>query len=260
MIMRSLYILIAEDDDQNQAMLKLILTRRGHQVKSAWNGLQALEAVKTELFDVVLMDVHMPEMDGLEATRQIRLWENKKQHVPIVILTGSVPPQISDGYKNAGADTFIAKPFDVKRLDSLINVIASEPQSSILVASIYNLDSSLDGLLALDEDDALSRFDGDMEMYRDTLVEFMRGLPARLERLDQALAAQQWDDVSVQAHNLKGVSANFGASVLSVLAYRLDEYSHKQKSNQALEIFHEINLHMPMLNETVNKFLAKNKL
>ena len=110
--MRILNILIAEDDDQNQAMMKLILVRQGHKVKSAWNGLLALEAVKKENFDLIFMDVQMPQMDGLEATRQIRIWENKKVHTTIVIITGSVPQNITEEYKSVGADTFILKPFD----------------------------------------------------------------------------------------------------------------------------------------------------
>ena len=77
--MRILNILIADDEAQNQAMMKLILSRQGHNVKSTWDGTTTLEAVKTESFDLVFMDVHMPEMDGIETTRQIRKWENNKK-------------------------------------------------------------------------------------------------------------------------------------------------------------------------------------
>jgi len=258
--MRSLNILVAEDDDQNQAMLKLILARRGHRVKSAWNGFQAIDAVKAETFDIVLMDVHMPEMDGLEATRQIRIWENKKQHVPIVILTGSVPPQVSYSYKLAGADTFLSKPFDVKRLDLLITVIASETPNSTPTVSSYDMDAPVDELAALDEQDALERFDGDAQMYRENLAEFVKGLSNRMERLSQALTEHKWEEVSILAHNLKGVSANFGARRLSVLAYRLDEYSHQQKSRQVLKTFQEISQHLPELHEAAIKILTQNKL
>lgn len=258
--MRSLNILVAEDDDQNQAMLKLILTRRGHRVKSAWNGLQALNAVKTESFDVVFMDIQMPEMGGLEATRQIRAWENKKQHVPIVILSGSVPPAISETYKLAGADTFLGKPFDMIRLDLLINVIASEEQIPYQKVAMYEMDEPLAELVVMDDLDALARFDGDVEMFHANLSEFIKGIPDRLDRLKQALVAEQWEDVSLQAHNFKGVSANFGAIVLSVLAYRLDEYSHQHKSSQALQTFEIISQHLPVLIEAAKKIMPQSKL
>lgn len=258
--MRSLKILIAEDDDQNQAMLKLILAHRGHNVKSAWTGLQALNAVKAELFDVVLMDVHMPEMDGLEATRQIRIWENQKQHVPIVILTGSVPPQVSQSYKTIGADTFLAKPFDVKRLDALINVFASEELNLPKEMDVYKMDDSIRDLPTLDESDALVRFGGDMAMYHENLAEFVRGLPVRMQGMRLALLENRWEDVSLQAHNLKGVSANFGAKALSQLAWRLDDYSHKQEASQVLSIFEKIDQHLSELNDSAAKIINQNKL
>ncbi|MCX6064568.1 MAG: response regulator [Chloroflexi bacterium] len=257
--MRSLYILIAEDDDQNQAMMKLILMRRGHRVKSAWNGVQALEAVKKESFDLVFMDVQMPEMDGLEATRQIRAWEDRKRRVPIVILTGSAPSQTSDNYKAAGADTFLSKPFDMKRLELVINVIASEDFAHSSSESIYQMDGSISELPTIDKMEALSRFDGDMQMYIENLVEFMKGLPFRLDQIKRALAEQQWDDISVHAHNLKGVAANFGATQLSVLAYRLDEYSHQQQSEQVKTTFHEISQHLLILNIIAEKLISQNR-
>jgi len=70
-------------------------------------------------------------MDGLEATRQIRSWENNKKHVPIVILSGSVPQNITEEYKKAGADSFLLKPFDVKRISLLVELIAGDSESSI---------------------------------------------------------------------------------------------------------------------------------
>lgn len=256
--MRSLYILIAEDDDQNQAMMKLILMRRGHRVKSAWNGIQALEAVKKENFDLIFMDIQMPEMDGLEATRQIRAWEDNKRRVPIVILTGSAPSQ-TDGYKAAGADTYLSKPFDMKRLELVINVIASENFTQPSSESMYQMDGSLSELPTIDKMEALSRFDGDTQMYFESLFEFMKGLPFRLDRIKQALAEQQWDEISVQAHNLKGVAANFGAMQLSVLAYRLDEYSHQQQSEKVKTTFQEISQHLLILNKIASKLISQNQ-
>ncbi len=255
--MRSLNILIAEDDVQNQAMLKLILTRRGHQVKSVWNGLQALEAVKKENFDLVLMDVQMPEMDGLEATRQIRKWEKNIHRLPIVLLTAAVPIKIGETYKNAGADTYLAKPFDVKRLELVISVIASDVPNSSPETSIYNMDGTIDNLSTIDEQDGLERFDGDVKMYCETLSEFINGIPARVDHLQQAFDARQWKSISLQAHNLKGVSANFGACFLSVLAYRLDEYSSQQAQEKTLNTLQEIVQHLPTLNETAGKIIIK---
>jgi two-component system sensor histidine kinase/response regulator len=257
--MRTLKILVAEDDDQNQAMMKLILVRQGHRVKSAWNGLAALEAVKSENFDLVFMDVQMPEMDGLEATRQIRRWENNKKHIPIVILTGSVPQTITEEYKNAGADTFILKPFDVKRITLLIELIASESESGSPKEPHKKQAETLTDIPILDMQDALLRFNNDRHFYLDNLSEFIQSLPDRQEKLDQALKTQNWTDLATYAHNLKGVAANFGAKQLSTLASDLDGYCQDRKIRLAGKTIREIHQNIATLAEAANKITEQQR-
>ncbi|MCX6083167.1 MAG: response regulator [Chloroflexi bacterium] len=253
--MRSLNILIAEDDDQNQAMMKLILSRQGHKVKSAWNGLSAVEAVKSEIFDLIFMDVRMPEMDGLEATRQIRLWEDNKKHIPIVILTGSVSENITEEYKNAGADTYILKPFDIKRISLLVEIIASEsetdfPKENTLVSTTIETEIQL-----LDIQNSIIRFNNDTRFYIDNLHEFLESLPSRLENLDGALKSRNWNDLSTYAHNLKGVASNFGADQLAFLAGSLDKYSQDHKLRQASKTVREIHRNTTLLTEKATKMI-----
>jgi CheY-like chemotaxis protein len=256
--MRILNILVAEDDDQNQAMMKLLLSRSGHKVKSAWNGVEALEAVKSGSFDLVFMDVHMPEMDGLETTRQIRQWENNEKHIPIVILTGSVTESITNDYKKAGADTFTTKPFDIKKINLLVNIIADQTETQLEQESqLYSTDT-LAGAQILDLQSALIRFSGDMVIYKDNLSEFLQSLPARLISLDNALQAGNWDELSLLAHNLKGVAANFGASQLSMLAFQLDEFSRRHQAKSAIIAYHEIDLNVHIVMEMGAKILEQN--
>jgi CheY-like chemotaxis protein len=257
--MRTLKILVAEDDDQNQAMMKLILVRQGHRVKSAWNGLAALEAVKSENFDLVFMDVQMPEMDGLEATRQIRRWENNKKHIPIVILTGSVQQTITEEYKNAGADTFILKPFEVKRIILLIELIAGESEASSPKESHKKQDAPLIDVPILDMQDSLLRFNNDARFYLENLNEFLQSLPDRQEKLDQALKAQNWQDLATYAHNLKGVAANFGAKQLSILASNLDEQCQGRKIRLAGKTIREIHQNISTLAEAADKITEQQR-
>ncbi|HEY3372516.1 MAG TPA: response regulator [Prolixibacteraceae bacterium] len=255
--MRALNILVAEDDDQNQAMMKLILIRQGHKVKSAWNGRAALEAVKSEDFDLIFMDVQMPEMDGLETTRQIRKWENNQRHVSIVILTGSVPEKISDEYKKAGADTFLLKPFDIKRIGMLLEIFAGEPA----IGQQENLsqlhDNNSMDVPVLDMQDSISRFNNDTKYYLENLQEFLQSMPERLERMDQALKAHNWQSLSTYAHNLKGVAANFGAKQLSILAASLDDLSDHHEFKKSSKIYREIKDNYSMLTEMANKIIAE---
>ncbi|HEX6033670.1 MAG TPA: response regulator [Anaerolineales bacterium] len=116
----SLKILVADDDPLGRRLMHLILTSEGHQVDLAANGLEALEAIKHNQFDIVFMDLHMPDMDGLEASRQIRAWEGGNSHTFIVALTASYLPEIGQDLFDAGMDNYISKPLDVAQLQRLL--------------------------------------------------------------------------------------------------------------------------------------------
>jgi two-component system, sensor histidine kinase len=116
----SLKILVADDDALGRRLMHLILTKEGHRVDLAANGLEALEAVKHNRFDIVFMDLHMPDMDGMEASRQIRAWENDGSHTFIVALTASYLPEIGESLFEAGMDNYISKPLDVAQVQRLL--------------------------------------------------------------------------------------------------------------------------------------------
>jgi CheY-like chemotaxis protein len=115
-----LRILVVDDDALGRRLMHLILTREGHGVDVAANGFEALDAVKHNQFDIVFMDLHMPDMDGIEASRQIRAWENGGSHTFIVALTASYLPEIGQSLFEAGMDNYISKPLDVTQLQRLL--------------------------------------------------------------------------------------------------------------------------------------------
>jgi CheY-like chemotaxis protein len=116
----SLHILVVDDDALGRRLMHLILTKEGHRVDVASNGLEALEAVKHHRFDIVFMDLHMPDMDGMEASRQIRAWEGAGAHTFIVALTASYLPEIGEALFEAGMDNYISKPLDVTQVQRLL--------------------------------------------------------------------------------------------------------------------------------------------
>ena len=119
---RVLSILVAEDMPVNQALMRALLTGQGHQVKMAVNGVEAVAMAATERFDLILMDMQMPEMDGLEATRRLRANEVAESlaRVPVIALTASVFPVDRAACAEAGMDDFLAKPLDVDALHDKI--------------------------------------------------------------------------------------------------------------------------------------------
>jgi CheY-like chemotaxis protein len=116
----SLKILVTDDDELSRRLMHVILTQEGHRVETAGNGIEALEAVKNNIFDIVFMDLHMPDMDGMEASRQIRAWEAGGTHTFIVALTASYLPEIGQALFDSGIDNYISKPFEVEQIQKLL--------------------------------------------------------------------------------------------------------------------------------------------
>lgn len=111
-----LRILLAEDNEINQMLALALLGKQGHKVTAVVNGAEAVEAVRDGEFDVVLMDIHMPEVDGLEATRQIRGLEDAGQEIPIIALTANAMAEDKQMCLDAGMDDYLAKPINEKEL------------------------------------------------------------------------------------------------------------------------------------------------
>ena len=119
--MRALRILLAEDTPVNQVVARKMLENAGHTVEVAANGIVAVAAFQKTKFDMVLMDVHMPEMDGLEATRRIRQLEaGTKNHITIVALTANAMKGDQDHCLAAGMDGYLSKPIRSQELYALI--------------------------------------------------------------------------------------------------------------------------------------------
>jgi CheY-like chemotaxis protein len=115
-----LKILVVDDDELGRRLMRVILTHEGHHVEVAGNGLEAIDSVKHNKFDIVFMDLNMPDMDGMEASRQIRAWESGDSHTFIVALTASYLPEIGQALFDAGMDNYISKPFEVSQIQRLL--------------------------------------------------------------------------------------------------------------------------------------------
>jgi len=104
-------ILIAEDNDVNMLIISQLISKMGFTVIKAANGREAFSIYKENQIDLMFMDIHMPQMDGIEATRKIRDYENGKKHTPIIALTADAMKGDKEKCLNAGMDDYIAKPF-----------------------------------------------------------------------------------------------------------------------------------------------------
>lgn len=124
-------ILLTEDNLVNQRLATRLLEKRGHYVVVAGNGREALETLEKQTFDLVLMDIQMPEMDGLEATAKIREKEQLTgQHLPVVALTAHAMKGDQQLCMAAGMDDYLTKPIRPQELDALLGKYAAKPAAS----------------------------------------------------------------------------------------------------------------------------------
>jgi len=216
--------LVVEDNHVNQIVAAGMLHALGHTARIVPNGAEAIEAVEKERFDLVLMDLEMPEMDGLAATRAIRAMPNGAR-VPVLAVTAHVLGGIADECKAAGMDGWISKPL---RIDPLACAIAAcftpveaSPSSRLPVAAVAPLgaDSPSSGVIGLGTLDAaqlesLAKMMGRAELDQ-LLDEFLKALTERLDGLARALEAGDARAAFPHAHALKGMSEQVGATALA---------------------------------------------
>jgi len=220
-----LKVLVVDDDEMNRRMMHLILTRENHYVELASDGFEACEAADAQQFDIILMDLQMPQMDGVETSRRIRASENGSKGAYIVALTASYLPEKGSELFEAGIDNYIAKPFDVEHLRQMLRhgldhrkTIPDEEKDT------SGIDRG-DGIQSFDPTAGLKQVGGDEEMFHELLADFVTELPRKIENMEKYLDERDMDGLSRSAHNLKGVSSNLGVLQLSQHAGRLENSS-----------------------------------
>jgi two-component system sensor histidine kinase/response regulator len=197
-----LKILLAEDNVTNQKLAVAILEKQGHTIKVVADGKQAVEAYERELFDVVLMDMQMPEVDGLEATSAIRSFEQSVgRHTPIIALTANAMIGDRERCLNAGMDDYLSKPL---RADDLFATIERLVVSKTPAASTPS-DKKSSGLPSdeiFDYNASVQQVGDDPELLSQLVAVFVEQLPLLLPPLETAVANSDPKAIRQSAHAL----------------------------------------------------------
>jgi PAS domain S-box-containing protein len=219
---RCLRVLLAEDSLVNQKLAVHLLQKWGHTVTVANNGREAIAAAQTGHFDFVLMDVQMPEVDGLMATGEIRRWEQTAGgHVPIVAMTAHAMIGDRERCLASGMDHYIAKPVRARELLAVIEQVIAGPARPAPAAGQEGAADVLDWAAALD------RLQGDRELLGELVEVFRDECPRLLAQVREAVAASDAGRLKLASHTLKGALSNFAARD-AVEAARLLEQMGKQ--------------------------------
>jgi CheY-like chemotaxis protein/HPt (histidine-containing phosphotransfer) domain-containing protein len=213
------HILVVEDNLINQQVALGILQIQGYSVTVANNGREALECLANGSFDLVLMDCHMPEMDGFEATAEIRKREQAAgaRRLPIIALTANAMAQDRDECLNAGMDDHLAKPFSMQTIQEMLDRWMPETPARPAGLPLEMMHGQANEVLELKvlEQLAALRVNGKPELLARTISLYLVESPKLMERLKQATSANDATEIVRCAHSLKSSSANIGATALS---------------------------------------------
>jgi PAS domain S-box-containing protein len=273
-----LRVLLAEDNPINQKLAIVLLQKSGYSVDSVETGAQAFERVKANRYSAVLMDVQMPDMDGLEATHHIREWEKGSgRRIPIIAMTAHAMAGDRDRCLAAGMDDYVTKPLEPRVLFNALDRwtqppdfekaaqaerkadyaaeqadfspdfgafgTAAEPaaadQAALKPVPAFQSAPSLEGK-PVDLESALFRFDGDRAFMHEMCREFKDHLPERIVELRAALQAGEIERLGRLAHNLKGLSMNFNAGQLAVLSAQLEACGRLKNTAEAPQLVEQI--------------------
>ena len=260
-------VLVAEDYPVNQELARLHLESAGHQVVIVPNGLEAVRACKQDRFDIILMDLHMPEMDGYEATRQIRQLGGWYATVPILGVTADASRQTVQACRDAGLNEVVVKPL---RKNSFLAVVGRYVQQTASATQLGGRQTPAPepatqaappatSSLPLRYEEALEDFGGNRSLLEQALHQFIQTVEAQSELIHQALQRGDRETVRREAHRIRGGAANLTAYPLAAIAGRLESLAKEGDPADALRLWNDFQQEFQRLKEYLPSALSPNR-
>jgi PAS domain S-box-containing protein len=246
---RGLRVLVAEDNQVNQLLATRVFEKLGHQVVVAADGREAVSAAKTGKFDLIAMDVQMPEMDGLDATRAIRAWEETTgTHIPIIAMTAHAMRGDRERCLSAGMDAYTSKPILLRELEQAIAEAITAPDSArVPMAKADRADRKIDEVALL------AGVDGNRRLLREMVRVFLADYPQRLAEIKEVVRRGNAVGLERAAHTLKGSVGNFAASNAFSAAQQLETMAREGDLHTAREICGTLESELALLAEELRK-------
>ncbi|MFZ6750124.1 response regulator [Undibacterium sp. Ren11W] len=258
-----LRILLAEDNLINQKLVLALLKKWGHSTDVAENGKIAVQSFIQQAYDVILMDMQMPEMGGIEATQLIRQLENGSTHIPIIAMTANAMAGDQQRCLDAGMDHYLSKPIHAEKLRQLLLSYAGElAHATPIPEPAFNhkrraTDVAHVSSASFDYDAAL--LEGDRDVLQIIAPLFLEGCEKQVQEL--ALAISQNDKILLHrsAHTMKGLVSNFVAIPIENLAKELELKGKNGDFERVEIIFSEMKEQLELMNIALRKFVASIK-
>jgi len=251
---RILRILLAEDNIVNQTLASRLLEMRGHDVTVVSNGRQALAALEKQAFDVILMDVQMPELDGFETTVAIRESEKStRKHIPIIALTAHAMKGDKERCLAVGMDGYLSKPIRSSDLFELIERSPGAASETYFSSGNKELASN-----PFDGEALLARLEGSAELCAELIDTFLKESPHTLSAIEFAVARRDSAAIARSAHALKGAVSNFGANHPAFrAAAALDRCGKSGNLEHVEQLYAELTARLEELQAEMQSFAGK---
>ena len=262
-IAQHLRVLMAEDNLINQRVATRFLNKLGHSVRVVDNGEKAIRALQEDEFDVVLMDIQMPVMDGFKATTAIRKQEELTgHHIPIIAMTAYAMSGDRERCLTAGMDDYVSKPINEASVAKACSLITKFNRSSVDVAVSNKIQEDAEIVpdqLVFDFPAALKRFEGDGEFVNEICGLILNSVPELISSLKSAVEQQDCESAGKAVHTIKGSVSNLCAEPTYHAAMRLEQICHEHQLNQleagCLDLVREVD----RLMATLRNHLAKSE-
>ncbi|MEW4455647.1 response regulator [Bremerella sp. JC817] len=220
---RPLNVLLAEDNRANQRLAIALLEKWGHTVTLATTGKEAVQMWEANTYDLIVMDVQMPEMDGLQATQTIRQHEQTRGgHIPIIAMTAHALSGDREKCLAAGMDGYTSKPLRIQELHDAISQFFASSEPAAVSPPAAKRPSSMDW------SHALRACDGDKDLLFDLLHLFLEETPELLSQLDQAIAGRQKDSIYRAAHTIVGSLRIIGPTEAGQIAVEIEKRARSE--------------------------------
>lgn len=233
---RPLHILLAEDHPVNQLFTSKLLEKEGHQVTIVENGRDAVDQAHKGGYDIILMDIQMPVMDGLEAIARIRRFEQQEgNRIPIIALTAHAMTGYDQRCYAAGADAYISKPLRPGDLQRTIQKLLSSSDRKCQQPAPASDAGSRSG--PIDEHIILHNTGADRELAAELIGIFENDLPTTLKQLEEAIAREDLETVHRLAHSLKSPLMMFGATTACDQSHKLESAAGEPETAKLSPMF-----------------------
>ena len=245
-------ILLVEDNIVNQKVAARMLEKAGYRCDVAANGLEALEALDRIPYDLLFMDCQMPEMDGYEATRQIRKREADQQHTPIIAMTANAMKGDRELCLKAGMDDYISKPVSAAAINDVLEKhLKVEEKNDESGKDPENIETKPVHIERLQE-----IADGDTDFEQELIRQFLLDLEKHLKTLDAALNERNLTLVKHEAHSIKGSSANMGAMRMEQMACQMESIGKGKELADASNVLLSMNSELEELSTFFEDYLT----